>query len=434
VKQHIELKYRPDTPRPEAPYWEEIIRDKSQAVGETHRDVARILARYALPVWVTQSYAPAGKTWSPAEIASGLNRIYRLVLQEDRAISPDLVHDISLLPVVEYARIGRIGSGELPEPMPAQMSATTDLKSRRAIFLDEAQQFTRGDPAITLAIMDTGIDLKHPELQGTLLPGRDFVDILDGADKFLGDYLGADEDASDEVGHGTHVAGIVAARGLAMPAGVVPRCKLLPVRVLGAMRQGERRVGAGLVDNINVGIKWAVDQGADVISMSLGVRHTAGGLPHQEVVDYAKQKGVTIVAAAGNDGTDQLYYPGALPYVIAVGAEDEDGQVATYSTWGAVTFVAPGTNIYSTYVNRDYAFSTGTSHATPFVSGAVAMLKSFARQRGKTRLTDGQVKHVLKHTADKIDRSFRSKKAGFGRLNLYDALRLLDYKLAHTFN
>ena len=434
MKPHIELKYRTNGALPDAPYWETIIKDKSAASGETHEDVARLLARYAVPVWVTRAYAPAGASWSPAEIASGLDRIYRLVLQEDRAIPPELVHDISLLPIVEYARIGRVGSAELPEPIPAQMSVTTDLKSRRAVFLEEAQQFTRGDPAVTVAILDTGIDLTHPELNGTLLPGRDFVDILDGADKFLGDYLGADEDPTDEVGHGTHVAGIVAGRGLAMPAGVVPRCKLLPVRVLGAMRQGERRVGAGLVDNINVGIKWAVDQGADVISMSLGVRHTDGGLPHQEVVEYAKQKGVTIVAAAGNDGTDQLYYPGALPHVIAVGAEDDDGQVASYSTWGAVTLVAPGTNVYSSYVGGDYAFSTGTSHATPFVSGGVAMLKSFARQRGKPSLTDGQVKHVLKHTADKLDRSFRSKKAGFGRLNLYDALRLLDFKLAHTLN
>jgi subtilisin family serine protease len=434
VKPHIELKYRPETPLPDAPYWETIIRDKSEAVTETHRDVARVLARYALPVWVTQAYAPAGSTWSPAEIASGLNRIYRLVLQEKRTIPPRLIHEISVLPVVEYARVGRIGSAELPEPLPAQMSATTDMRSRRAIMLEEAQQLTRGDPEVTIAILDTGIDLTHPELRGTLLRGRDFVDILDGADQFLGDYLDADEDPTDEVGHGTHVAGIVAGRGDAMPPGVVPRCRLLPVRVLGALRQGERRVGAGLVDNINVGIKWAVDQGADVISMSLGVRHTGGGLPHQEVVEYARRRGVTMVAAAGNDGTDQLYYPGALPYVIAVGAEDEDGQVAPYSTWGAVTFIAPGTNIYSTYVNRDYAFSTGTSHATPFVSGAVAMLKSFARQRGQPRLGDGKVKHVLKHTADKVDRAFRTKKAGFGRVNLYDALRLLDYKLAHTSN
>ena len=434
MKPHIEHKLQPGVAAPRAPYWETIIRDKQGADAPTHPDVARVLARHALPVWVTQAYAPAGPGWSPAEIASGLNRIYRLVLREDRDIPPDLVRDIALLPVVEYARAGRIGVAELPEPRAAALGAVTDQKSRLAIHLDEASQRTRGDRSVIVAILDTGVDLSHPELRGALLPGRDFVDILDGASDFLGDYLGADDDPDDEVGHGTHVAGIVAGQGIAMPAGVVPRCRLLPVRVLGAMRQGQRRVGAGLIDNINAGIKWAVDQGAEVISMSLGVRHTQGGLPHREVVDYARHRGVTMVAAAGNDGTDQLYYPGALPYVIAVGSVEDDGQVAPYSTFGAVTLVAPGTNIYSSYVGRDYAFSTGTSHATPFVSGAVAMLKSYARQKTGARLSDGQVKHVLKHTADKVDRSFRSKKAGFGRLNLIDALRLLDYRLANTLN
>lgn len=432
MKAHVELKLRAGTPAPEAPHWEEIIRDKSRAGAEAHPDVARVLTRHGLPVWVTRAYAPAGEGWSEAEIASGLDRIYRLVLKEDRAIPPELIEDIRLLPVVEYVRPGRVGWSELPLPQPAQLSATTDVASRRAVGLDEAAELTRGDPSVTVAVLDTGVDLGHPELEGTLLPGRDFVDILDGAGAFLGDYLGADEDPSDEVGHGTHVAGILAARGLAMPSGVAPRCRLLPVRVLGAMRQGERRVGAGLIDNINAGIKWAVDQGADVVSMSLGVRHTQGGLPHAEVVEYARRKDVTIVAAAGNDGSDRLYYPGALPHVIAVGAVEADGSVAPYSTWGAVTVVAPGTNVYSTYVGHGYAFSTGTSHATPFVSGGVAMLKSYARQRHGVRLGDRQVKHVLKHTADKLGRAFRSRKAGYGRLNLVDALRLLEDKLAHA--
>ena len=70
------------------------------------------------------------------------------------------------------------------------------------------------------------------------------------------------------------------------------------------MRRGARKIGAGLVENINVGLKWAIDQGADVVNMSLGIRHVGGGLPHQEVIDYAARKGVTVVAASGNDGTE----------------------------------------------------------------------------------------------------------------------------------
>jgi subtilisin family serine protease len=230
------------------------------------------------------------------------------------------------------------------------------------------------------------------------------------------------------------VAGIIAARGLAMPRGVAPRCRLLPVRVLGALRRDGGAVGAGLVDNISTGIKWAVDQGADVISMSLGVEASGTEIPHQDVIDYARRKGVTVVAASGNDGSGTTrYYPGALPYTIAVGASDPEGEVAAFSTWGRqVDLVAPGTDIYSCLPHGGYGFSTGTSHATPFVSGAAALLTSLARRGGTRPLGDGRVKHLLRNTADRLDARFRHPKAGFGRLNLLDAVRLLEHKLDHA--
>ena len=263
-----------------------------------------------------------------------------------------------------------------------------------------------------------------------MLPGTDTVDIIGGATQFFGDYLGADQDPEDEVGHGTHVAGIIAGKGLRMPIGVAPRCKILPVRVLAAMVRRGKRVGAGLVENINYGVKWAVDNGADVINMSLGVRHTGGGLPHQEVVDYARNMNVSIIAASGNDGTGQLYYPGALPGVIAVGAANGQGDVASFSTFGRhVSLIAPGQEIYSSYLDDGYAFSTGTSHAAPFVAGAVALLRSYALEK-RRRLKDSHIKHLLKHTSDKIDQRFKHPKAGFGRLNMSDALRLAESRLS----
>ena len=427
---HIRLKLKNNIPTLEVPYWQDILRDKIIAVTKIHPDIDALFSQYQIPVWVTREYKPALQNWTQAEIKSGLNRVYRIILQQNTEISPNLIQRISQLPIVEEANIGAIGHSELPSMMLAQMSATTDLRSRNAIYLEAAHQFTLGSPNVTVAVLDTGVCLTHPEIKDTVLPGYDFVNIIDGTGKFVGDYLDADEIPEDEVGHGTHVAGIIAGKGEGMPQGVVPNCNILPVRVLGAMQRGSKRVGAGLVDNINSGIKWAIDQGADVINMSLGIQHTGGGLPHQEVVDYAQRKGVTIVAASGNDGTEQLYYPGSLPYVIAVGAFDEMGNIAPFSTYGKLDLVAPGTNIYSTYLNDDYAFSTGTSHASPFVAGAVALLKSYALEKQGTRLSDGQVKHILKHTADKIDSRFKHQKAGFGRLNLIDALRLLDYKLS----
>jgi subtilisin family serine protease len=430
MKPHIELKLRPGVPAPDAPYWEDAIRDKSGTEVDVDRDVTRVLARHAVPVITTRAYAPSGTTWSADEIASGFNRIYRLVLIEGSTLPPALIREISLVPSVEYARLGAIGAADLPQPEVAALSVSTDRRSREAIHLEEAQQYSQGDPSVIVAVLDTGVWLTHPEIQARLLPGRDFVDILDGADKFLGDYLDADDDPTDAVGHGTHVTGILVAKGAGMPRGVVPKCRILPVRVLGALRQGDRSVGAGLVDNINVAIKWAIDRGASIINMSLGVRHTGGGLPHQDVIDYARRKGVTVVAASGNDGQEALYYPGALPHVIAVGAVDEEDAVAPFSTFGRqVSFVAPGTNIYSTFLRNEYAHSTGTSHATPFVTGAAALLASYAKSRYGVRLRDAQIKHVLKHTADRVDAQFKHPKAGFGRINLVDALKLLDDKL-----
>jgi thermitase len=429
MKPHIILKLTERADDVAVPHWQEIITDKAVAASRIHPRVDALFSRHRLPVWVTREYRPAGAAWSREEVTSGLNRIYRLILQQDTEIPPDLIQAIRLLPVVEEVRVGRIGQVDLPPMQATQLSAMTDIASRQAIYLDEAQRFTRGHPAVTIAVLDTGISLDHPELAEVLMPGFDFVDIIDGATQFIGDFVGADEEPQDEVGHGTHVAGIIAAKGIAMPGGVAPRCRVLPVRVLAALQRGGQLVGAGLVDNINAGVKWAVDQGADVINMSLGVRHTEGGLPHQEVVDYAGRRGVTIVAAAGNDGSEQLYYPGAFESVIAVGAMDEGGEVAAFSTFGRqISLVAPGTNIYSSYLDRDYAFASGTSHAAPFVSGAVALLKSYARSNGR-ELSDRQVKHVLKHTADKVDQRFKHHKAGYGRLNLVDALRLLQHKL-----
>jgi subtilisin family serine protease len=342
-----------------------------------------------------------------------------------------LADAITLLPEVEYARPGAIAVTSLPAPNAQAMGIFTDRESRDAIFLPEAHNWSRGDERITVAVLDSGVCLTHPELSDTLLPGFDFVDVLGDADEFLGDAVEADPDPTDEVGHGTHVAGIVAAKGENMPEGVAPLCRILPVRVLGALRQGERRVGAGLIDNINSALKWAVDKGADIINMSFGIRHEGGGLPHREVVEYALSRGVTLVAATGNDGLEELYYPGALPGVIAVGAAEADGEKASFSTYGPqVMLVAPGTEVFSAYRENGYAYASGTSQAAPFVSGAAALLKSYAMERAGRRLSDRQIKHLLKHTADRPDNRLRTRQTGYGQINVADALRLLDYRLA----
>ncbi len=430
MKPHIKLTLKQDIVPDQIPYWEDVASGKATAPTSILPAIDQVIKQYGCSVRVTREYQPASKTWGQDERISGFNRVYRLILRRKTAIPPEMIRAIAALPIVAAVTPSKVATAVLPSVMAHSFSLETNQRSRDAIYLPEAHHYSRGNSQITVAVLDTGVDLDHPELTEALLPGHDFVNIINGARKFVGDYLGYDADPDDEVGHGTHVAGIIAGQGLAMPLGVVPRCKILPVRVLGAMKRGSKRVGAGLLDNINVGIKWAIDQGAHVINMSLGIKHTGGGLPHQEVVEYARRKGVTIVAASGNDGQEERYYPGALPHVITVGAVDDMGQMAAFSTYGQqVDLVAPGTDIYSAYRGQTYGFSTGTSHATPFVTGAVALLKSYAWTHGGVYLLDQQVKYLLQQTTDKVDHHFKHRKAGFGQLNLIDALRLLDYKL-----
>ena len=214
-----------------------------------------------------------------------------------------------------------------------------------------------------------------------------------------------------------------------MDEGVCPGCSIMAVRVLATMKSGTRRVGAGIVDNINAGIKWAVDNGANIINMSLGIKHMGGGLPHEDVIRYALSKNVIVVAASGNDGSAERYYPGALPGVIAVGAVDDAGSVTNFTSYGAnITVVAPGLNIYSSFAHNTYAYASGTSQASPFVAGTVGLMKSYALEQRK-KLSNREIIYILKNTSDKVDRRLRNEHAGYGLINLADAFKLLTHLL-----
>ena len=429
MKDHIRIKTRSALPLEQLPHWQQLLNDRRLESEHFIPSVDRVMHRYGVPFLATREYQPKTTQWSPDEVASGLDRIYRLILTRGGRVPAPLIEELTLIPDIEEASAVNIGQMEL-NPRSSMLSRRTDRASRDAIYLDEAQAFSKGSSDITIAVLDTGVSLQHPELTHALVDGYDFVNIIDGASEFIGDFIEADPIAEDEVGHGSHVAGIICGAGRSMPRGVVPECKIMPVRVLAAMQKQGRKMGAGLIENINAGVKYAVDNGADIINMSLGVRHEGGGLPHKEVIDYAKRKGVTIVAASGNDGRQQMYYPGAFESVIAVGAMTNGGEVADFSTYGdQVSLIAPGVDVYSSYLDDEYAFSTGTSHASPFVAGAIALMKSYARKLGR-QLSDSQIKHVLKHTADKIDSNFKHPKAGYGRLNLADAMRYLVHKLS----
>lgn len=432
MKQHLIIKLAERHPDDDnIPDWVKFIGDKSDTQERVNREVDRLLCGLGYKYWLTNEYSPAGIDWDDIESGHALDRTYRIILQEDYDLPDDIGALLQRLPSVEDANRLQVVTAEITPPMLTAAASINDTSAADLIGLPYARALTRGSPDINIAVLDTGVGMDHPELVGKVRKAVDFVD-LKGLDTsaFIGDFLGYDTDPKDEVGHGTHVSGILAARGLAMDEGIAPDCSLMAVRVLAAMKSGNNHVvGAGIVDNINAGIKWAVDNGADVINMSLGIKHTGGGLPHEDVIRYALSRNVTVVAASGNDGSAERYYPGALPGVIAVGAVDNTGTVTSFTSYGANIFVvAPGLNIYSSFLERKYAFASGTSQASPFVAGAVGLMKSFAAGLGK-RLGNDDIRRILKCTSDRVDSRMRNEHAGYGLLNLADGFKLLAHLL-----
>lgn len=218
-----------------------------------------------------------------------------------------------------------------------------------------AWDVTRGTSAVAVAILDTGIDQQHPDLAGKVQKTANFS----GA--------ASDQDVN---GHGTHVAGIVAAstdNGVGV-AGVCPSCVLYNVKVLGDD-------GNGSWANIASGINWAVDNGAKVINLSLG--GSAGSQTLASAINNAWSKGVVVVAAAGNNSSNAAFYPAYYPNVIAVASTNNRDQKSSYSNYGTwINVAAPGESILSTTRGGNYGLMSGTSMASPVVAGLAGLLWS----------------------------------------------------------
>jgi subtilisin family serine protease len=266
----------------------------------------------------------------------------------------------------------------------------------------DAWDLTTGDPSIVVAVVDTGVDLNHPELSPLLVAGQDLVDFPAGATPqpgwvFEGDFTGVDATPQDEVGHGTHVAGTICClsdNGVGV-AGVSWNVRLMPVRVLARVRNlaTNQVSGIGSSANIAAGIRWAADNGARVINMSLG--GSGDARVEREAVAYAISKGVVVVAAMGNDASAAPSYPGAYPSVIGVGATDSSDRRASFSNTGAwIDVAAPGVGIQSTYWDDTYTSLSGTSMATPHVAGVAALILS-----RNPALTAAQVGDLIRGTA-----------------------------------
>ena len=289
----------------------------------------------------------------------------------------------------------------------------------RDINVEQAWDETKG-AGVTVAVIDTGVS-KVPDLKSTkFVKGYDFVNNKD--------------DASDDNGHGTHVAGTIAQstnNGYGV-AGIAYEAKIMPLKVLAGS-------GGGTVADIAEAIKFAADNDADIINMSLG----GGGASHmmEEAIKYAHGKGVVIIAAAGNEGRNAASYPARYPDVISVSATNPAGEKASYSNFGAgVDISAPGGSaegkgdsgkIIQNTINPQTGESVfvgfpGTSMAAPHVSGVAALVRATGVD------TPDEIRNILQQSARKVEEDHLNH-YGSGHLDANAAVQLaLKGKI--TFN
>jgi len=330
-----------------------------------------------------------------AQVVNKLDALGVLVLQVPQIAEEKVVTALSKNPHVEYAELDYIAeaffvpndtffadnqwglenTGQIIKSVTGVVDADIDGPT--------AWDTTQG--GVKVAILDTGIDQDHEDLSSKIILQRNFTD---------------SPTIDDFYGHGTHVGGIVAAitNNNTGVAGGCPNCQLMNGKVLNDS-------GSGAYSWIAGGIIWAADNNAKVINMSLGGSVKSATL--ENAVNYAWNKGVVVVAAAGNSGNPSKTYPAAYTNAIAVAATNNKDQKASFSSYSArwVDVAAPGVDIFSTFPNHPYKinkslgydFGSGTSMATPMTSAVAALIWSTPYGASAS-----QVRTRLESTADKI--------------------------------
>jgi thermitase len=257
---------------------------------------------------------------------------------------------------------------------------------------------TKGMEDTVIAVVDTGVDLDHPDLRKRLTNGYNVIEDNDFPD--------------DDNGHGTHVSGIIASEtnNREGVAGITWYNKIMPIKAVGVE-------GYGTSFDIAKGIIWAVDHGADVINMSLGNYQTSSLL--EEAIHYAYNQNVVLIAAAGNENTSRPSFPASYPQVLSVAAIDYTGGRASFSNYGDyIDVTAPGYQIASTYFNQQYASLSGTSMASPHVAGLAGLILSV-----NPNLKNREVMDIIENTT--YDLGVPGKDIDFGN-GLIDVQRALE--------
>jgi subtilisin family serine protease len=283
----------------------------------------------------------------------------------------------------------------------------------------EAWDITRGTHDVIVGVLDTGIDWNHPDLAGNIWTGDDGYhgyNFIDGNHIPMDDNINSFDESGSFVPntytyHGTHVAGVLAAT-INNDLGIagISQARMMAVKVMNDS-------GEGTDATVASGIRWAVDHGADIVTMSLGVEGASTAL--ENAIEYASSHGVVMVAASGNSGSSFVSYPAAYASVIAVGAVNNANERAAFSNFGNnLDVMAPGVQIYSTQGSSGYQYLSGTSTATPFVAGVAALMLSV-----NPALTPTDIGNVINATATDISRTSYDTMTGWG---IVDAFRAVE--------
>lgn len=374
------------------------------------------------------------------ELDDNLNRIVKIKI--DSTLSNDFVNLIKSNPNIEYIHYSQeYFIDYIPED-----SLYTEQWGLQNIKAEEAWDlFLNNSSDIILAVIDTGIDYLHPDIDDNVFTnageigidkngndkstngidddqngfiddyqGWDFVDKIKIFNSDLNhDFVGWDNDPSDEHGHGTNMAGIIAAShnqfGI---AGVNPSVKILNLRAFDKNGNGEE-------DDVASAIIYAVKMGAKVINMSWGDNVYSAVL--KDVIEYAYNKNVLLVSSAGNSSSNEPHFPSSFSEVISVGAIQSDDNLSSFSNYGStIDLVAPGSQIMTLDLNNSYKQVSGTSAAAPFVSAAAAAIIPFNDFKNE------EIKQILKTTSRDLGESGWDELYGAGTLDFSKALSVLS--------
>jgi len=299
----------------------------------------------------------------------------------------EVMHRLESNPAVEYAEPNLIYRIQELPPMYDTIQELEDNQWGLAkIQAPAAWDIETGSEEIVIAVIDTGVDMDHPDLEENIWVNPEEEE--DGQDKsgsgyvddtYGWDFVNENNDPQDDNGHGTHVAGIASAAGKEVVAGVSWESRIMALKALN--EDGETD---DMVDIIEA-IDYAADNGAHIINMSFGASLPAGIMSNSmgDAIESAYEAGCILIASAGNDGEYGVMYPASSEYVIAVGATDMDDERWVYSNYGAgLDLMAPGAGIRSAAPSGGSVTKSGTSMSAPFVSGVSSLALSYLKERG----------------------------------------------------